>query len=62
MTTKTITPLPHRAVQNKQVCGIVCDYKQIFRDNEPIYALLPSSLKHLHYCLRDQAFACLVIE
>ena len=43
----TNTPCAREAVQNKQVCGIVCDYKQIFSDNEAIYALLQPNLKSL---------------
>ena len=42
-----ITPCTGRAVQNEQVFGIVCDYKQIFRNDEARYELLPSHLKRL---------------
>ena len=43
----TVTPRAHGAVQNNQVCGIVCNYKQIFSINEARYSLFPHHHKTL---------------
>ena len=55
-------PRARGAVQNEQVCGIVCDYKQIFGDKEASYALFPPNFKHSENCLRDEAIASLIFE
>ena len=43
----TIPPLAHGADQNNQVCGILCDHRQISRKIEAKYTLLSSNKKKL---------------
>ena len=45
LTMNTINPCARGAVQEVQVFGIVCDYKQVYSDNEDSYALLQYNLK-----------------
>ena len=42
-----------RDVQNEKVCGIVCDYKQIYRDYEGYYELFLSNLKNTRIIVRE---------
>ena len=44
LTLNTIPPCARTDVQNKQVCGIICDYKKISSSNEASYALSPYNL------------------
>ena len=46
LTLNTIPSCARGAVQNEQICGIVCDYKQISSGNEARYALFPSNLQN----------------
>ena len=45
--------LSHRAVQNKQVCGIVCNYKQIYSEYEGFHALFPYNIKNTRIIIRE---------
>ena len=41
------------AVQNNKVCGILCDYKQIYSYNEGSYALLLSNIENTRIIVWD---------
>ena len=41
------------AVQNEQVCGIVCNYKQLSNDLWGWYALFPSNLVNIRKIVRE---------
>ena len=58
------TPRVRGIVQNEQVCGIVCDYKQILSDNKTRYALIPQNINTLGLLFERWGrclFNCLII-